>query len=174
MRRISLRREEGVAMTEFALIVPVFLIIVVGFLAFGRIFFYWIEANHEANEAARWAAVDRNPYKTCASDPPTGAGGCQSLQQHALGGSTVEFQSNTEACIFFPGTSRTTATIGDRVKVDIRKPYRLRIGLPGFQPVDMGITIRGSATMRIERFDSGNDPVNYSDAAGHNIGTCTP
>ena len=71
MRRIDLRREDGVAMTEFALIVPVFLLIVAGLLGFGRVFFYWIETNHMASETARWAVVDRNPY-----DPG------QTLQQH--------------------------------------------------------------------------------------------
>ncbi len=49
-------------MTEFALIVPVFMLIVVGMLVFGRLLFYWIETNHVANETARWAVVDRNPY----------------------------------------------------------------------------------------------------------------
>ena len=72
MRRMNLRREDGVAMTEFALIVPVFLLIVAGLLAFGRVFFYWIEANHLASETARWAVVDRNPVRTR-----------QTLQQHA-------------------------------------------------------------------------------------------
>ena len=62
MRRIDLRRDDGVAMTEFALILPVFVLIVAGLLAFGRVFFYWIEANHLASETARWAVVDRNPY----------------------------------------------------------------------------------------------------------------
>ena len=61
-RRIDVRRDDGVAMAEFALILPVFLMIVVGLLAFGRVLFYWIQANHEANETARWAVVDRNPY----------------------------------------------------------------------------------------------------------------
>ena len=54
-------------MTEFALILPVFVLLVVGLLAFGRIFFYWIEANHLASETARWAVVDRNPYSDAAS-----------------------------------------------------------------------------------------------------------
>lgn len=45
-------------MTEFALVAPVFMLIVVGMLLFGRAFFYWIEANHLANETARWAVVD--------------------------------------------------------------------------------------------------------------------
>ena len=49
-------------MTEFALIVPVFLLIVAGMLGFGRALFYWIDANHLANETARWAVVDRNPF----------------------------------------------------------------------------------------------------------------
>ena len=62
MRRIDLRRDDGVAMTEFALILPVFVLIIVGILSFGRVFFYWIEANHLANETARWAVVDKNPY----------------------------------------------------------------------------------------------------------------
>ncbi len=49
-------------MTEFALIIPVFLLVVAGLLGFGRVFFYWIETNHDASETARWAVVDRNPY----------------------------------------------------------------------------------------------------------------
>ena len=49
-------------MTEFALVAPVFMLIVVGMLLFGRAFFYWIETNHLASETARWAVVDRNPY----------------------------------------------------------------------------------------------------------------
>ena len=77
MRRIDLRRSDGVAMTEFALILPVFLLIVVGLLSFGRVLFYWIEANHVASETARWAIVDQNPF--------TG----QTLQEHAAQSSTT-------------------------------------------------------------------------------------
>ena len=72
---MNLKREDGVAMTEFALIVPIFLLIVAGLLSFGRVFFYWIEANHMASETARWAVVDRNPY-----------GPGKTLQQHAAPG----------------------------------------------------------------------------------------
>ena len=58
-------------MTEFALILPVFLLIVVGLLSFGRVLYYWIEANHVASETARWAIVDQNPFRA------------QTLQEHA-------------------------------------------------------------------------------------------
>lgn len=156
MRRIDLKREDGVAMTEFALIVPVFLVIVAGLLAFGRVFFYWIETNHMASETARWAVVDRNPYVTQG----------QTLQEHAAQSATIEFESDVAVCIDFPGKTRTTADLGDPVRVRIQKPFN-------FLPIlGMGsITIRGSSTMRIERLANNDDPQSYTDA--DNIGTCT-
>ena len=67
-------------MVEFALIVPVFLLLVIGIISFGRVFFVWNDANHLANETARWAAVDQNPYAPVGATPP-GTGG-RTLQQH--------------------------------------------------------------------------------------------
>ena len=154
MRRFDSRREDGVALTEFALIIPVFLVIVAGLLSFGRIFFYWIETNHMASETARWAVVDRNPY--------TG----QTLQQHAARSATVEFESDVKVCIDFPGKTYATADLGDPVRVRIQKPFN-------FLPI-LGIgaiTIRGSSTMRIERLANNVDPQSYTDA--QNIGTCS-
>ena len=155
MRRVNLKREDGVAMTEFALIVPVFLLIVAGLLAFGRVFFYWIEANHMASETARWAVVDRNPY-----------GPAKTLQEHAAQESTVEFSSDVKVCIDFPGKTQTTADLGDPVRVRIQKPFN-------FLPIlGMGtITVRGTSTMRIERLSNNGDPGSYSET--NNIGACT-
>jgi len=153
VRRVNLKREDGVAMTEFALIVPVFLLIVAGLLAFGRVFFYWIEANHMASETARWAVVDRNPYPV-------------SLQQHAAQTSTVEFASDVKVCIDFPGKTEATADLGDPVRVRIQKPFN-------FLPIlGMGtITVRGTSTMRIERLATNGDPGSYH--MTENIGACT-
>jgi Flp pilus assembly protein TadG len=145
VRRIDVRRDEGVAMAEFALILPVFLAIIVGLLAFGRIFFYWIQTNHEANETARWAVVDRNPY--------TG----KTLQQAVLDSSTIEFKNGTKVCIDFPGKSETTAELGDPVRVRVEKPFTV---LP---ILNVGtVMIRGTSTMRIENFANGtDDPQTY-------------
>ena len=82
LRRNYLRREDGVAMTEFALVLPVFMLIVVGLLGFGRVFFYWISANHLANETARWAAVDRRPDPT------------KTLQEYASGDRRSDVDAN--------------------------------------------------------------------------------
>lgn len=152
---MDLKREDGVAMTEFALVVPIFLLIVAGLLAFGRVFFYWIEANHMASETARWAVVDRNPY-----------GPGQTLQQYAAQESTVEFANDVKVCIDWPGKTETTADLGDPVRVRIQKPF-------SFLPIlQMGtITVRGTSTMRIERLADNGDPLSY--AGGDNIGICT-
>ena len=147
-----LRAENGVAMTEFALVIPVFLVVVAGLLAFGRVFFYWIEANHLANETARWAAVDRRP------DPS------KTLQQYARdSGGTVEF-SDAKICIVVPGGG--TPALGGPIQVKISKPF-------SFVPI-LGIakvTIRGDATMRIERFGDGTAPTSYT--VGSPFGACT-
>jgi hypothetical protein len=152
--RAHLKREDGVALTEFALIAPIFMLIVAGLLSFGRVFFYWIEANHMASETARWAVVDRNPYTP------------QTLQQHAAQSATTEFAGDVKVCIDFPGTSLTTADLGDPVRVRIQKPF-------SFLPImNIGtITIRGTSTMRIERLSNNGDPGAYTDT--QNIGTCT-
>ena len=151
VKRFDLRREDGVALTEFALIVPVFLVIVAGLLGFGRVFFYWIEANHLASETARWAVVDRNPYGV-------------PLQQHVLDAGTVEFQ-NARVCIDFPEGG--TPELGDAVRVRIQKPFNF-VPILGVAP----ITIRGSSTMRIERFENNVGPTNYNPTQDEN-GPCS-
>lgn len=155
-RQIDVKQADGQAMTEFALILPVFMLLVVGLLAFGRVFFYWIEANHLANETARWAIVDRNPFS-----PKT-------LQQYAAtsaGGVTQEFANNVKVCIDFQGKTRTSLDLGDPIRVRVQKP---------FSPVPFlrlaTITVKGSSTMRTERFEDNVDP-SYSDT--DNIGTCS-
>ena len=108
-------------------------------LVFGRLFFYWIETNHLANETARWAVVDSNPY-----------GPGQTLQLHARESATEEFSNRARVCIDYPGKSYATAEAGDRVRVKVEVPV-------SFAPF-LGVTIKGRATMRLERI-VGSDPV---------------
>jgi TadE-like protein len=153
VKRINPRREDGVAMTEFALIVPIFLLIVAGLLGFGRVFFYWIEANHLASETARWAVVDQN------GRPDSG----KALQVYARDNATTEFRNNVNVCVDFFGETRSTVELGDPVRVKVRLPFN-------FVPIlGLGqINIRGSSTMRIENMVAA-DP-SYDPA--QNVGTC--
>lgn len=49
--------EKGQALVEFALLLPVFLLIVLGIVDFGFLFSTWINTTHGAREGARAAAV---------------------------------------------------------------------------------------------------------------------
>ena len=53
--------ESGVAITEFALVLPLLLLLLLGMIDFGKAINYWIDETHLANEGARWAAVNKNP-----------------------------------------------------------------------------------------------------------------
>jgi hypothetical protein len=155
----GLKSEDGVAITEFALVIPVFMIVVAGLLAFGRVFFYWIGANHLANETARWAVVDRNPDPVKYTVPAT------ALQSYARdNGGTIEF-TDAKVCITYIG-SGGSPTLGEPLQVKISKQFSflpiLKIGT---------ITIRGSSTMRIERFANNTGPTQYG--FGSPFGACT-
>jgi hypothetical protein len=143
-------------MTEFALVLPIFIVVIVGLLSFGRVLFYWIEANHLANETVRWAVVDRNPD---VANFPTASTALQSYAR-AQGG-TVEFQDAT-VCIDVPedGDPDTplVPALGGPLEVKISKPFSF---IP-LKWLEVGkITIQGRATMRIERFGNGTAPTNY-------------
>ena len=112
MRRLKFRREDGVAMTEFALILPIFMVIVAGLLGFGRVFFYWIQANHVANETARWAIVDRNPY----APGPT-------LQTAAANSATREFTLEYDGVHHAPGARQG---LGDSAQGHGRQAVHVR------------------------------------------------
>ncbi len=56
-----LRREEGTALIEFALVLPLLLLIVMGIIYFGRYENYANDEVQLASSAARWASVNVNP-----------------------------------------------------------------------------------------------------------------
>ena len=58
---IAIRDESGTALVEFAFVLPLLLVLVLGIADFGRAFNYWIDSTHLANVAARYAAVNKNP-----------------------------------------------------------------------------------------------------------------
>ena len=134
--------EGGAALVEFALVLPVLLVLLLGMLDFGKAFNYWIDQTHLANEGARWAAVNKNP-------------GGGSLQQYVRSqantpelrdGGTASVAGPIQICITFPnGTNQ----VGDPVRVTASTTYNW---LP-FLGSRLGIaqtTMTASATMRLE------------------------
>jgi Flp pilus assembly protein TadG len=53
-----LKKEKGASAVEFALILPVFILLIFAILQFGIVFTNWIAITYAAREGARLAAVD--------------------------------------------------------------------------------------------------------------------
>jgi hypothetical protein len=147
LRRVTarIRSESGAAMVEFALVLPLLLLVVLGLTDFGKAFNYWVDETHLANEGARLAAVN------------CGGTGCPSgnLAQYIQSqGDSNELRSGgsqwlptpARVCVSFPSG---TSNIGDPVQVTVSATYHW---LP-FVAGDIGLTqanIVGTATMRLE------------------------
>lgn len=58
MRKIIRRKEDGQAMLEFALILPIFLLILCGIIDFGWLFYNQLALNNICREGARYAVVN--------------------------------------------------------------------------------------------------------------------
>lgn len=133
-----MRSQEGQALIEFALVLPLMLVLIFGILEFGRAIHYWIDSTHLANEGARYAAVNRNP----------GPGGTLA-QTLADKGSTSELRDGSpsvtplQVCIDYPNGSNA---VGEPVRVRATTTFTL---LPFLNLAPVSIT--GEAHMRIER-----------------------
>jgi Flp pilus assembly pilin Flp len=160
-----LRRDErGVALTEFALILPILLLLLLGMIDFGKAINYWIDETHLANEAARFAVVNKNP----------GSGAGKTLQQYILDqtdtaelhGDVAGTQQTAHAaavniCFYKDGSPTSSPAVGDTVEVILRYDYKWLKGFPF--PGNPSTTITGKSAMRLESV-----PSNYS--TGNNIG----
>lgn len=150
VRRSSHGSEAGVALIEFALVLPVLLMLLLGMIDFGKAFNYWIDETHLANVGARYAAVNKDPSTSSSlQEWLRSLGNTSELRD----GGTPSMPQGTQISICFPNG---TANVGDPVRVTLRSDYHwLKIlGMPTTS------TITGSATMRLEA-----QPTNYAAAA---------
>jgi hypothetical protein len=132
-------RERGQALVEFALIVPLFLVIVVGVIQFGIGLNYWMDLNKIANQGARWAVV--NKYPDCPAPGPPGPG-CTLVEHLETQALSEGIQPKIDICF----TDSADGAVGEPVRVRARHELRFAALL------DMwSITLKGEATMRIEQ-----------------------
>jgi hypothetical protein len=134
--------EAGVSVVEFALVLPILLVLLLGVLDFGRAYNYWIDQTHLANEGARWAVVNKNPGAGTLQEYIRNQGSTPELRN----GGTSSVPSPLQICISFPnGTSK----VGDPVLVTASSTFNW---LP-FLGSRIGIaqtTMSASSTMRLE------------------------
>jgi len=64
------RRQSAQSLTEFALILPVLMLILLGVVDFGRVFYYWTSIANAAREGARYGITHPTAITpTCKADP---------------------------------------------------------------------------------------------------------
>jgi hypothetical protein len=146
--RQTLGDDRGAAMVEFALVLPILLLIVFGMIDIGKAVAYWNDTTHLASEASRQAVVNH-----C----PAGAAGplclsnwikvqAESAELRNGGGSIGGTGMKVTIC--FPNG---TQNVGDPVEVDIDAQYNWLSFLGGIAP----IRLTGKSTQRIETAPDG-------------------
>jgi Flp pilus assembly protein TadG len=155
--RCARDRESGQAMVEFALILLPLLILVVGVIQFGIGLNFWLDEQRIANQGARFAVVNQWPGcpRTAAADSCTATPACtvtptntSLLNYLSCQAISRGLRNSATVSICYPDDGNTTndGTVGSPVRVRVEAPYRF-VPLLGIGT----ITLRGSATMRLEQ-----------------------
>jgi hypothetical protein len=137
-RARGLRDESGVVAVEFALTLPLILLVFFMIIEFSQVFNNLNDLNQIAANGARFAAVN---------NIPSGSGSLQSRLEGQA--DTQRLRDGIDVCVDFPSGS---SNVGEPVHVRATSSYTLL-------PIVNGATLNlhGEATMRIERA-----PTNYS------------
>jgi Flp pilus assembly protein TadG len=139
-------QQQGQALVEFAVVLPVLILIILGILYFGRYENYSSQETQLAGEAARYASVDGQP--SC-----KGAG-C--LQAYILSQASPELQSGssdvTKAAVYIYYPTGSSDAVGNPVRACVVTTVQFPF-LPGGAASKMVET----STMRIETADGSNN-----------------
>jgi Flp pilus assembly protein TadG len=141
------RQERGQALVEFAVVLPVLLLIILGILYFGRYENYSNAMTQLAEEAARAASVD--------SGSTSGQALATSIQAQAppeLQAGSSDVTGKAVVYIYYP-TGSTYNTVGGSIRVCVVSTvtYPLLLGITSASQ-----TLAEDATMRIEVASSVN------------------
>lgn len=133
----SLRSASGAVAVEFALVLPIFLLLLLGMFDFGKVFNYWIDGTHLSHEGARYAAVGKNP----------GPGGtlAESIKARA---DTGELEDAMTVCVSYPDGS--PPEVGDPVQVSVTFDYVFLDYITSMTDLT-NVNVTNTSTMRLER-----------------------
>jgi Flp pilus assembly protein TadG len=148
--RLRLRDDTGAALVEFALILPVFVLLLFGALDLGKAYNYWIDETQLAHEGARYAAVNKNPDPN-ASNLVTAIRN-QADTAELRNGGTGSVPDPLRVCVYLPDGP----AVGNRVRVEVTSTYRFM----SFLSSKLGLLqkpVVADSTMRLERTPTYSD-----------------
>lgn len=137
--RRKTRSESGQSIVEFALVVPLILVLVLVLVDFGKAMNYWLDLTRVANEGARLAVVSP-------SLPTESSIRARLLSNELRNGGTASVVDQADVDI------SGGCAVGDPVTVVLTSEYHW-FDVPSWIPITGGglVTIRGRATMRREQ-----------------------
>lgn len=147
----AVRREDGQALVEFALVLPILLLVLFGIFSFGSAINNWNDETSLANLGARYAAVGSLPGT--AGDPTCGSNttivsyvACQA--QHTYHMSTTSGTYGLQGPVTVTMCAPGGTAAGDPIEINVTANYK-------FLPSVLGrgfaqATLTGAATMRLE------------------------
>jgi Flp pilus assembly protein TadG len=156
---ISLRRhwrqtfgsERGQALVEFALLLPLILFLVLGMVDVGKAINYWNDETHLANQAARYAAVNKSPVAGQSIEQAVEA----QADSGELRNGTGSITSKVNVSFCFPAGE--TGQIDESLKATVRSTYKW-LDYLGFSPATSNITAH--STQRLEKAYDNVTPTN--------------
>ncbi|MCY0901114.1 MAG: pilus assembly protein [Firmicutes bacterium] len=120
----------GQALVELALVLPLFLLIIVGILDFGQLFMTELTLQEAARDGARYASVGQNDAE---------------IAQDVLADAVVLNTTAVSVSVNPPDGERVS---GDPVTVTVTYPFTFLPPLSAFLP--NGLTLQAQTTMRME------------------------
>ena len=139
--RKFLNREDGQSLVEFALILPIILILLLGIVEFGLILYNQHVITNASREGARYGIVVQNPRRTVAE--------IEGVVDAYCADHLVTFGSSTPTTTVTPDPT-TGALFGDDLTVKVAFHYDFLV-LPGFINSWMGgLDLGAHTTMKYE------------------------
>lgn len=152
-RRLRRGSDRGAAVVEFALVVPIFVLLVMGIIDFANAYNDYNSVRQGVREGARQIVVADWGTDGCTTGSSSNRAACVTKARVGLNA------ADTRVKLKLP----TTYAPGNQVTVCVMYPIRSLTGM--FGPILNGGAARSKLTMRIEQIDDANPIVAYEETA---------
>ncbi len=119
-RRKALGQKNAQSMVEFALILPILLLLIFGIIEYGRLFFAWISVENAARMGARYASTARYDETLCQDGPDSGTEACagdgEEAEKNAARIASIEQEALSA---FFGNPTSVAANNGEATFYDV-------------------------------------------------------
>lgn len=156
------RRRQGQALVEFALIVPVFLLLLLAAVDFGRIFFTYIQLNNTAREAAAYAAFNPGDGDVQFTTIAKREANVQAQRGETTLSAAATCKNSLGAALLCSSAQGGTGA-GNRITVSVTEPFNFFTPLIG-NFFSGGLRLGASATAAV---------VDYAAGGGSSGSTCS-